>query len=817
MTTRSRFVGVSVLVALVVASPLATRRVVGDLEVGVPPGNPQDWTSSYPQPTITGLGRVPRAGGVGSVEVTPFTRDGYVQASSIFDFSGITTRDLPSELPWTQPEITKAPPIEISRAGGPPVPTLRYPPHVSDYMHWLAMATLLRAAMHPAQVSEAETIEHLVLLGVPALSAARRAMQEAAMRDLAELVARRIEPLPNRAPELPAGKDPYVQMMLRLAWIELGSGTPYDPSRPFAARLRMLEQDGLSPVLECSRSKHPLLRRNAATLLAEYDGEPAAARLRELTDDSDLCVRNRALRGLFSIKDAAMVEPLIRCLKSSDRGLAVICAEGLGRIGDARAVEPLLDFMARNARDADVWWAALPALARIASGEPAHLAALEQLRAGLDRDKERFALSAAQKQRAQRVAADSADPLPRRTVLVQLGTIAAAAMGSADARNGLLDTIGGRDQKAMTPEQKRIADLQAQYAALQREMQKMQGRLQGGVTDPEAQRKLMEEFQDVNRRLMLVYQELVKIDPRLAIGLGGRAGLALGPIAAAARFACCEALARMGRDGHAVLARVAEDATESAQLRAHAFDKIDHTLLHDFVEVGETLKYAAVDDKRPSLVRTRALARLERADPVLAATTARDVVEHWLRQPAVSLPSLEHWVALDAIRMLGRLGKCTVELTERVIAHAQEERAQAELRRAAHEQQLEQARQQGMAFFQLELAVFDLPPILEAALLEQGRLGTDDAVAKLLSRLDDATFLARPHAALAVELAPGATVTPRLVEGLADKDPWVRLMCYRVLRARTGQDFATDWIFGEVEDLKVAVRAWREWLGKAKK
>jgi HEAT repeat protein len=67
-------------------------------------------------------------------------------------------------------------------------------------------------------------------------------------------------------------------------------------------------------------------------------------------DYEDLIVRGRAALMLGRLGDARAVEPLIRALTAPGFQTPVYAAQALGQLGDLRAVEPLM-MLAANGRD----------------------------------------------------------------------------------------------------------------------------------------------------------------------------------------------------------------------------------------------------------------------------------------------------------------------------------------------------------------------------------------------------------------------------------------------------------------------------------
>jgi HEAT repeat protein len=90
-------------------------------------------------------------------------------------------------------------------------------------------------------------------------------------------------------------------------------------------------------------------------------------------EDEDSSVCWQAAETLGKLGDARAVEPLIAALKE-DSGVGEETVEALGRLGDARAVEPLIAALGDEDWDTCAW--AAEALRRI--GTPEALAAFEE-------------------------------------------------------------------------------------------------------------------------------------------------------------------------------------------------------------------------------------------------------------------------------------------------------------------------------------------------------------------------------------------------------------------------------------------------------
>ncbi len=778
--------------------------VAADLDVSIPPGLPLDWIRALPEASLTDLARVPSKRGTGSVEAARVDR--VTSEGASFEFSGIATIDLPSHLPWSKPELTTAPPdVELTRSGAYELRTLAYPPETSQPLYWLALASILRTALHPAETTEASAYVHLLALGAPAYVAAQHALTVAELAPLAKRVADAVGPVPSAAPEVPVAKDPYVMMLLRLATAELVASHPYAPDRPYAAQLRMLGPEGMSPVLECSKSAHVLLRRNATTMLGQYGDEGATARLRALATDKDPVVRVRALVGLFDRRDVGALELAVAALKGKDEAVAALAADGLGRIGDEGGVVPLVAYIDKNLKEADALWSAIPALGRIGGGSA----------------KSRAAIVKAQKAVADRpgdylpkvdlpttMRPDRPDPLPRTTVLTQMCTFSLAMLGDAPARElvfRLLREGGGAGAPGdkVAELERRLADLDARLAEIQR--------LLKAAGDAEARRRLVDEYRQVSADRNAVANQIGALDPRRRIGRGGaEVGVILRNVARANRLFVCEVLERVGtREAHELLRAVVEDKTESAQVRRAALDRLDLSQLVEFVQIpGEYRRW--VDPREHGLVCASALLHLERHDAAQAVEAARVLINDYVATCGTlvqALPSQQRWPVIPALSVLGTQGAHKVGDLGRVIKAADAELASA----LTQDKAVRAARDPRDMYAGLRDKNYQVPPVLETAILELGGLDDPEALTLVLARIDAAGSAGRPQAVLALGGIGGPVAGARLLELLADASPWVRFAAYRAIRKLSGLDHACDWLYGTPEDHAPAIERYRDW------
>lgn len=342
------------LLVLLVAAPLA----LADTDVEVPAGLPFAWSRKLPRPAVSQLGAVVvrrGAGGgqQGSVEVVGASGGGPPRppqlAGSPLAAAGVTTKDLPEHHPWVSP------------------PRRRDSRQPTPHFHWLAAAILLRPAIHPNALSPTLVAEHLIELAPPR-ALLRQALSRRPTAEVARAALLGIGDPEDDEPRLEGGGNAYQQALYRLALRELIAGHPHDPGAPWAQPLLALGLEGLPPVLDASRSRHVLLRRRATAALAAFEDPRAQARLRELLEDRDRVVRNRALHRLVVLRDREIVPELLRWLrKKEDPATQQLAIDALGRLGAQQALRPLRTYLGLRTRMADPLWVTLPAIARLAT------------------------------------------------------------------------------------------------------------------------------------------------------------------------------------------------------------------------------------------------------------------------------------------------------------------------------------------------------------------------------------------------------------------------------------------------------------------
>jgi len=194
---------------------------------------------------------------------------------------------------------------------------------------------------------------------IKALRHEKHDVRQAAARALGRIGdARAVEPL------IAALKDKYFKLRETAAWAlgYIGDARAVEPliavlkDKEKGLDLRQaaawaLEQLGWKPDQGEDGAWYWIVRRDweKAVALGFPAVEPLIAVLKDAYEDGD--VRQAAAGALGKIGDARALEPLIAALKDGSSGVRQAVAEALGKIGDVRALEPLIAVLKKKGAD----------------------------------------------------------------------------------------------------------------------------------------------------------------------------------------------------------------------------------------------------------------------------------------------------------------------------------------------------------------------------------------------------------------------------------------------------------------------------------
>jgi hypothetical protein len=157
-------------------------------------------------------------------------------------------------------------------------------------------------------------------------------------------------------------------MLLKLATMELSGGFPHALDPTYARRTLALGDEGYAAVLECAKSPHEFLSRNAVAVLAQYPLPEASAELRKIwRSTGDPVTRVRAAMGLIRRREAAILPDLVEDAKSGGTTARTIALHGLGVLGDPAGAQPVIDLIV--AGPGALASTAVPALGRMKAGK----------------------------------------------------------------------------------------------------------------------------------------------------------------------------------------------------------------------------------------------------------------------------------------------------------------------------------------------------------------------------------------------------------------------------------------------------------------
>jgi HEAT repeat protein len=246
--------------------------------------------------------------------------------------------------PEAAPQVTMRPGIEGN-----------YIPKTPGELAWIAVATNLRANIHPEIVNTLEAKAYLIEIG------------EASLAWPQGLVKDRIQEIPNAVPSFPRMKDPVDNMAAKIAVIELVSGYPHAMDPRYAKHTLLMGDVAFNAILECTKSPHTFLQHNAVAVLSNAQGQRAAEELRKIVETAaDPVTLVRAAMGCSRKKDKKAIPALLKRVHGADENVIAAIIYALGMVGtDDPKVATQLANIAQGASTPDLAWSALAAVARV--------------------------------------------------------------------------------------------------------------------------------------------------------------------------------------------------------------------------------------------------------------------------------------------------------------------------------------------------------------------------------------------------------------------------------------------------------------------
>jgi len=438
--------------------------IVACLDVGVPPGLPFEWEQPGREPTQSLHIPKPKVE-EGDPSATRIRRAGpltesrpriYTERTTAMGYARVTTVDILTHFQWAEGPKTELVETPTGRtatgtAAGPETLPV-YPPKITLDVYWVSMAIYLRALLHPNQISDAESLERLVEMGFPAMcvlhdlglrpitKSGNSYVQDMALaqKRLARwqgVLRKRVGALPPKKPRaILSTQDAERNMLLRVAADDLAAGyaSALDPN--FAGRVLSLPIEEGAPLLlaYATPNAHPLIRRNAASLLGGYRGPEVRQALERLVASSNDDVTQ--LRAYAALGRQGSAEARKLALARAKQVPPIVAVHTLGILRAPEGSKLALKLLRKGSSDEVM--VAIRALGRMNDTGKKVLSALKskvkKLRK-LDPKKlwERSAFRA-----------DVPDTVQmRRDTLIQLGWIALARLGDADAKKKVFAVI----------------------------------------------------------------------------------------------------------------------------------------------------------------------------------------------------------------------------------------------------------------------------------------------------------------------------------------------------------------------------------------
>lgn len=349
-----------------------------DLAISFPPGSPLEWLIELPfhvieperSPIYTHAHRGDKKTDGEGGSRTGVVKDTKKKTKSVPPRAGafnplaaarVITHDIPLHITWTTYN-------RVDRVPG----TRTYPPEIRADLHWLIHAAILRTGMHPHRTSVAETANYLIAIGAPVGDVLEEGPSGG---ELMRILRRTIRPTPETPPSyralLELTNTAEEQMLVRWASRDLVADHYYAYNPLYARRTLALGSEAIPILLVCSHSKHPVLRQNAAGILASYANydDDVLERLRALARGKDWPTSYRCLAGLQKWEDPQAEELLLGMLRSKDRIRRSYAMHLLGKAHASSARADVLTLLRQGpSHGGENWMTAIHAISRM--GDP---------------------------------------------------------------------------------------------------------------------------------------------------------------------------------------------------------------------------------------------------------------------------------------------------------------------------------------------------------------------------------------------------------------------------------------------------------------
>lgn len=365
-----------------------------DIDVGIPPGTPLEWSADLFRPPITARHGVmpPKAPPPGLPQVRE--RASVVQERvpeplllpfgqmGLYDHFRVTTLDIMRHVLLTWPRRGKYDPDVPSEELADFV--WDYPPLYPTEIYWAGALNALRVILHHEVVPAREMSAYLLEMGECALISSKSLLQSGSNIPVSgplplEKYAIVDPEIADKRPPVAAGETPFEQAVYRLVVSELTNQFPYTIDPTYARFTLALGREAEWALVEASKSQHAFLARNAVSVLGLLPYPKAEERLREiLREGKDPIQWVRAAMALGRKRDLTIGPELEKWAASDDAIFSTVSLHLLGRMADPRRLPAVLK-IARETEDADTLWAALPAIARLADNTPEMYDTLKKL------------------------------------------------------------------------------------------------------------------------------------------------------------------------------------------------------------------------------------------------------------------------------------------------------------------------------------------------------------------------------------------------------------------------------------------------------
>ncbi|MCK5578359.1 MAG: hypothetical protein KAI63_02425, partial [Planctomycetes bacterium] len=269
------------------------------------------------------------------------------------------------------------------------------------------------------------------------------------------------------------------------------------------------------------------------------------------------------------------------------------------------------------------------------------------------------------------------------------------------------------------------------------------------------------------------------------------------------KYLAVEMLGQAGEKYIPLLLNIARNKSGEMQLRLAALQNIRFTKKYI-----KDLKKIVTTKETPPILKAYGLYQLYRLGDGKIVTLSKSLIRQALEnmtKPKAALRG-DGFEAVVAMRILGTIKANKETNLKKIIMQA-------------YRQQKKKTKVPSKKPDKEIIVLASLPPVLETAILQLGKMGSKEAMKQLLKLSKIKEFPRRAEVAMALSRVAArdkTAVVEALLGLLSDEEGWTRYCAYWSLHKITQKDFNCEWVFDPAAKRKKVVEEWSKWWAKEK-